>query len=136
MTALFLPVDKQRVHVPVVKQGRFTVERGIVKRQYRWVKFNDLPSMGEFRFFYDAAKDACREFLRAMNLKGLDMTTNEADVLIVGPYLHRVFGRSGWSSVSGRQTGEDKFEDLADFVVQANFLEHKLHLVEHYVYDR
>ena len=133
MTAVHVPVNKQRVHVPLTKQARFTVDRGMVRRQYNRVKLNEMSSLWPFSFMREAAFRAAKQFVSDMQKKDLDLITAEADIRVLGPYVHRRW--NGAEFVLGRMAGEDKFEDLADFVLEAEFLNHRLHLIEHWVND-
>lgn len=128
MVAILAPVTATKQHVPVVQQARFTVDRGMVKRQYNRVRLNDMPTLWPFGYLRDEAFRFAKQFVSDMEAKGKELLSAEADIVLLGPYRHRKFSDDLVSG--GRQTGEDHYQDQADFVLEAGFLASRVHRVE------
>lgn len=134
MIAVHAPVDKVRVHVPVRQQARFSVDRGMVERQYNAVKLNDMPTLWPYSHMREQAFYWAKRFIHDMALQGMDLHTAEADIKLYGPYRHRRFAGSIQEITTiSRQRFEDQDQDVADFVLEAEFIAHRLRLVPHVV---
>lgn len=105
----------------------------MVARQYNRVRLNDMPSLWPYGFLREAAFGFARQFVSDMAKKGKDLLSAEADMVILGPYRHRKF--SDDLVAGGRSAGEDHYQDLADFVLEARFLASRVYQVERVVSD-
>ena len=147
MVAIHVPVNKGTVYTPVTKTCRATCPRGLIWTPKNWIRINDLSSLEPEGRFRRAALDAAKAFVADMAKQGLDLITPEANMLVFGPVRHRDFSQAGhsaptWQPAPGaapsfRASGFDIFEtfddDAEDFLLRAEFLARKVHLVEYVI---
>lgn len=145
MVAIHTPINKGTVYTPVEKTCRVATTRGMMRIPYHWVRINDISSLYPDGQFRQAAIDAAKKFVADMARQGLDLITAEADVRVYGPIRHRDFSKAGhaaptWQPAPGasptfRTTGfahsEDPDSDAEDFLLRAEFLAKKVHMVEY-----
>lgn len=143
MVAIHTPLNKGTVYTPVTKTCRVATERGMLPRQFNWERINDISSLYPEATFRRAALDAAKRFVADMAKQGLDLITPEASMLVFGPVRHRDLTQGSaptWKPApladpTFRATGwgfdEDWDEDAEDFLLRAEFLAKKVHLVEY-----
>jgi hypothetical protein len=112
-----------------------------------WVRINDLSSMYPEGQFRTVALDAARRFVSDMERQGLTLITPEADMLVYGPVRHRDFSKPGVAAPTWRpapdsdptyrtvgwELSEAWTEDAEDFLLRAEFLAKKVHMVEYVI---
>ncbi len=147
MVAIHTPLDKSAVWTPVLKTCRVSVARGLLRQQYAWVRINDISSLWPESQFRTEAMSAAKKFVADMERQGLELLTAEADLLVYGPLRHRDFRKPGhaaptWRPAPGaeptyRSSGFDIYEehndDAEDFLIRAEFLAKKVHMVEYVI---
>ena len=145
MVAIHTPLNKGTVYSKVEKTCRVATTRGTIRIPYRWVRVNDISSLYPDSQFRHVAIDAAKRFVADMARQGLDLITAEADVRVYGPLRHRDFSKAGhaaptWQPAPGaaptfRTAGfahaEDPEDDAEDFLLRAEFLAKKVHMVEY-----
>lgn len=143
MPAIHVPLDKGTVYTPVMKTCRVAAERGMLRQQYAWVKINDISSLWPDSQFRAEAMKAAKQFVANMAKEGFELITPEADMLVYGPLRHRDFSGAGaptWrpapgASPSFKASGFDIYEEhndsSEDFLLRAEFLAKKVHMVEY-----
>jgi hypothetical protein len=94
MTAIHTPIEKTKVYSAVTKTCRATVDRGLFRKQYNWVKVNDLDVLWPHNHVREAAIDAAKKFVEDMRKQGFSLLTAESDVEIYGPLRHHDFSKS------------------------------------------
>lgn len=144
MVAIHTPINKGTVYTPVEKTCRVATTRGMMRIPYQWVRINDISSLYPDGYFRQAAIDAAKKFVADMERQGFSLITAEADVKVYGPVRHRDFtkhaGGANWQPAPGadatfRTTGfahsEEPDSDFEDFLLRAEFLAKKVHMVEY-----
>lgn len=145
MVAIHTPADKGTVYTPVTKTCRVATDRGMLPRQFAWERINDISSLYPEATFRKAAIAAAKRFVADMERQGLTLITPEADMLVFGPVRHRDFSKPGFSAptwqprpgmdptfrASGFDIYEEHNDDSEDFLLRAEFLSNRIHLVEH-----
>jgi hypothetical protein len=143
MTAIHTPIEKTKVYSAVTKTCRATVDRGLFRKQYNWVKVNDLDVLWPHNHVREAAIDAAKKFVEDMRKQGFSLLTAESDVEIYGPLRHHDFSKStapSWKPAPGAQStyrtfgygfAEEDMSDAEDFLLRARFLSSKMQRVEH-----
>jgi hypothetical protein len=145
MVAIHTPITKGTVYTPVTKTCRVATDRGMIPTQHNWVRINDISSLHPYGTFRRAAMDAAKRFVADMERQGFSLITPEADMLVYGPIRHRDFSAPGvgaptWRPAPGmsptfRASGYDVFEDhnddAEDFLLRAEFLSKRVHMVEY-----
>lgn len=145
MVAILSPISKGTVYTPVVKTCRVATDRGMMRTPKAWVRINDLSSLHPEGQFRTVALDAARRFVSDMERQGFRLITPEADMRVYGPVRHRDFSAPGvgaptWRPAPGadptfRAVGwsfdEEWSEDAEDFLLRAEFLSSRVHLVEY-----
>lgn len=143
MVAIHTPIDKGTVYTPVTKTCRVATDRGMIRTPKRWVRINDLSSLWPEGQFRTVALDAAKRFVADMARQGLRLITPEADLLVYGPVRHRDLTKQAaptWTPAPGmaptyRSTGFDIYEEHGDgsedFLLRAEFLASKVHMVEY-----
>lgn len=122
------------VYAPETLRARLTVPRGMVPpdpkeadflRRYNGVAINSMAALWP----YDELRTRCiagaQQWVRHKAGQGYELLTAESDIKVYGPYRSRA-GTYGGDKKTIRVTGyaedEDFNEDLADFVLEAQFL--------------
>ena len=145
MVAIHVPVNKGTVYTPVSKTCRVATDHGMVPRQFVWERINDISSLYPEATFRKEAMRAAAKFVADMERQGFSLITAEADMLVYGPVRHRDFSKPGFSAptwqprpgmdATFRATGFDIYEehndDSEDFLLRAEFLSKKVHMVEY-----
>jgi len=113
--------------VPVIRRARLTVDRGLVKRQYRGEPVGTLNAIllpTAERTLADKLMDGAKQFVRDYAKQGFKAITEPESFIVWGPYQCRGFGMTTTKPtvVHGYQEGEDPFPDAADFIIQGQFL--------------
>ena len=147
MPAIHTPVSKGTVYTPVTKTCRVATQRGMLPRQFAWERINDISSLYPEGTFRKEAISAAKKFVADMERQGLSLITAEADLLVFGPVRHRDFSKPGYSAPTWRprpgmdptfrSTGFDIYEehndDAEDFLLRAEFLAKRVHMVEYII---
>lgn len=145
MPTIHTPVDRGTAYTPVTKTCRVATDRGMIRTPQAWTRINDLSSLWPEGQFRRVAIDAAKRFVSDMERQGLTLITPEADMLVYGPVRHRDFSGAGaptWRPAPGadptyRSTGwdfsEEWTEDFEDFLLRAEFLSKKVHMVEYII---
>lgn len=145
MPAIHTPLDRGTVYTPVMKTCRVATERGMMRTQYAWARINTISSLYPDGYFRKVALDAAKRFVADMERQGLELITAEADMLVYGPVRHRDFRAPGhaaptWTPApgaspsfraSGFSDAEEWSEDAEDFLLRAEFLAKRVHMVEY-----
>lgn len=143
--AIHVPVDKGTVYTPVTKTCRVATDRGMLRRPFAWERINAISSLHPEAQFRRVAIEAAKRFVADMARQGFELITPEADMLVYGPVRHRDFRSPGHSAPTWRprpgmdptfrSTGfditEEHNDDSEDFLLRAEFLARRVHLVEH-----
>lgn len=135
MTLIQIDPRSTVVHAPVERTARLTVDREIVQPGRTWngVRINDLSSLYPYGELRVRCLSGAKKWVRDMGLRGEDLLTAEADILVYGPYQSRAgtyttpdalrkrtaTERSG---VVGYSEDEDFNPAAADFVFKAMFV--------------
>lgn len=108
----------------MTRQGVLTVDSGMVHRQSRWERINDMPSLWPFSHLREAVLAGAKVFVSDLEKRGWKLLTPEADMLVCGPLQARNWSSAadGSFKATGRQAGEHLFPDKCDFILQAEFL--------------
>ena len=145
MVAIHTPLSKGTVYTPVTKTCRVATERGMMRTQKAWVRINDLSSLWPEGQFRTVALDAAKRFVADMEKRGLELITPEADIRVYGPVRHRDMTKHAqptWkpspeSEPTWRSSGFDIYEEnldgSEDFLLRAEFLARKVHMVEYVI---
>lgn len=149
MPNVIIPVEKTKIYSAVTKTCRATVERGMFRKQYAWVKVNDLDQMWPGNQVRHAAISAAKKFVEDMRKQGFDLLTAESDIVVYGPLRHHDFSASAspqWSPSPGMKKtfktfgydfmNEEDPNDAEDFLLRAQFLSTKIRLVEHAIPEK
>lgn len=143
MVAIHTPLDKTAVYSSVTKTCRVATTRGMIRTPCNWVKINSISSLYPDGYFRQAAIDAAKKFVSDMERQGLDLITAEADMLVYGPIRHRDFSGAAapsWKPAPGMDAtfkaggfahSEDHESDSEDFLLRAEFLAKRVHMVEY-----
>ena len=119
---------------PIELRAMLTVDRSMVRQQYRGVRLNDLPSLYPFNHLRDelTGDKGIKRWLKDMAAQGYELLTPLGDVLVWGPYPHKrpVTGSDGEIAV-GRHMGEDVDPHAADFLFTATFLTRRAAAVDY-----
>lgn len=147
MVAIHTPLDKGTVYTPVTKTCRVATSRGMIRTACVWSRINDISSLYPDGYFRQTALDAAKKFVADMERQGLTLITAEADMKVYGPLRHRDFsggaapswtpapGASPTFRTSGFAHHEEFDSDAEDFLLRAEFLAKKVHMIEHTVKD-
>lgn len=115
--------------VPVTKRARLTVERDLVKRQYRGEPVGTLDRVllaTPMRSLHDKLLDGAKQFINDYAKQGFQSLTPPESFIVWGPYQSRGFGLRGVTTkvtvAHGFMQNEDPYPDSADFIIQGNFL--------------
>lgn len=145
MVAIHTPVDKGTVYTPVTKTCRVATDRGMLPRQFSWERINDISSLWPESTFRRQAIEAAKKFVADMARQGFELITPEADMLVYGPLRHRDFSKPGFGAMTwqprpgmaptvragGFDVYEEHNDDAEDFLLRAEFLAKRVHLVEY-----
>lgn len=143
MVAIHTPLDKGAVYTPVTKTCRVATDRGMIRFPKQWTRINDLSTLHPEGQFRTVALDAAKRFVADMERQGLTLLTPEADMLVYGPIRHKDFSKHAaptWTPAPGaaptwRSSGFDISEtdssDAEDFLLRAEFLAKRVHMVEY-----
>lgn len=135
MTLIQIDLHSTAVHEPVERTARLTVDREIVQPGRVWagVRINDLSTLFPYSELRVRCISGAKRWIRDMALRGEDLLTAEADILVYGPYQ----SRSGTyttpdtlrkamqaqrTGVIGYSEDEDFNPAAADFVFKATFI--------------
>lgn len=123
------------IHAPVELTARLTVDREIVQpgRVWNGVRINDLSTLFPYSELRVRCMSGAKKWVRDMALRGEDLVTAEADILVYGPYQSRAgtyttpkgmqqAAKVGRSGAIGYSEGEDFNPAAADFVFKALFV--------------
>lgn len=115
------------VHTRITRRGVLTVDSGLVHRQSRWERINDMPSLYPFSHLREAVMAGAKVFVSDLEKRGYKLLTPEADMLVCGPLQARDWSGAadGNFTAVGRQGGEHLIPDKCDFMLQAEFLSTK-----------
>ena len=113
--------------VPVTRRARLTVERDLVKRQYRGERVGSLDTVllsTPQRTLHDKLLDGARQFVRDYAKQGFRAIIEPESFIVWGPYQCRGFGKvtTKVTVAHGYAEGEDPFPDSADFIIQGEFI--------------
>ncbi|MGH2362440.1 MAG: hypothetical protein ACRDGM_18100 [bacterium] len=123
MVLILTDAATTRVAVPVELQARLTVERGVVKRQYRGVRLADISDIYPFDLIKKRLGSGIQRFIADMAKQEYEVISAEGDFKVTGPYRQRAMtADQNQPKIVGLQDGEDIFEDSADMVVTGMFL--------------
>lgn len=136
MSVLIQIDDKSTtVHHPEERTARITVDRAVVQpgRVWNGVRINDLSSLWPYGELRVRLMSAAKKWIRDEGLRDRDLLTNEADILVYGPYRSRAGTyttpdalrkamQERRTGVIGYDESEDFNEAAADFVFKAQFI--------------
>ena len=117
--------EKSTIWQPVTISGRYTVPRGIVRRQVRGERINDLPGLWPFDEFRRITLKMARLFTTDQAKRGKELITPEADVRVYGPYKPAAVKlATGADFGMGESNLDDPFRglDFADFKLVGVFV--------------
>lgn len=115
--------------IPVTRRARLTVERDLVKRQYRGEPIGNLDgghliTLAATRTLHSAIAEGADQFIRDYAKKGYQALANPEDFIVWGPYQSRGFGLTSAKPTIAHLSaeGEDLFPNSADFIIEGKFL--------------
>lgn len=134
-----IKVPERRVAEPVTLRGILTIDYAVCETigraertapaenktfPLRGVKVNDLSVLWPYSHLRSLALQGAKQFTADLAKRGYRLLTNEADVVVFGPYRGRGWQRqpSGDLKAIGRQEGEDPFPEAVDFLLIGEFL--------------
>jgi hypothetical protein len=148
MVAIHTPASRGTVYTPVMKTCRVATDRGMIRPPgFAWVRINAISSLWPDSQFRAEAIKAAKQFVADMERQGLELITAEADMLVYGPIRHRDFSGAGaptWRPAPGADPtfkaggfafSEDPDSDWEDFLLRAEFLSSRVHMVEYIIKD-
>ncbi|MCR4342201.1 MAG: hypothetical protein NUW01_20170 [Gemmatimonadaceae bacterium] len=115
-----IQIKPGRVAVAEWLHAKFPIEREAVPRQWKGVRINTLALDPRADELYRTAVHFARRFIHDMRLQGFELLTNEADLLITGPFPHLEADTGG--RAIGRHFGQEQTEQYADFRITGQFL--------------
>jgi hypothetical protein len=134
-------LEAASIAVPIDQEARVTVERDLVKRQYRgtydpvrgkWVGepiggMEDLNVLTGMRSLKSVLLHGAELFCKHRRQQGIEPLQRPEEMLVRGPFQHRPLttGRptqGGAGVIHGWREGEDQYPDRADFVILGRFL--------------
>lgn len=122
----------EMVHQPVTRQARLAVPRGIVPTHpdgtfhtYNAVRINEMTALWPYDELRTRCIDGAKSWVARQARLGDELLTPESDVKVYGPYRSRAgtYGNTGKPKVTAYGEDEDFNDDLADFVLEATFIQ-------------
>lgn len=124
----------ETVHEPAIKRARLAVPRDIVPpdpatqdgyRVYNGVPINAMAALWPYDELRTRCIDGARSWVRRQALLGDELATAESDVRVYGPYRSRAgtYAQARNQHVTAYGEDEDFNDDLADFVLEAVFIQ-------------
>lgn len=128
-------LDAQTVAVPVRLVAAFPVEVAALARVYRGTKFSEFIDLQPYATVQRIAVDAAKKWIQHMALQGYELTGNETEIEMWGPYrakshlYKRPLGDD--RAATSFSTSDERYPDgMAKMLLRGSFLARRQRTVE------